>query len=504
MRAGNATANSMSYSSDRASADTVVGVHSSVADADCNVAGVGYLYCHGCSDYQAMMPRRGQEAGYDPMHVCAFCIEFLHITAAGKATLKGMPLKKLRKYIEAYNIALDLAVEKDDLIEAILRARRSNGCLPAENENYYRRYSVPDKPTAHRRSRLFGRTGQSSTSATPAPPPPSPPSNSRPRQFARPDLAPDHPPQQQRYAPPPGPPPPPRQSYPQQSYPPPPPVPPRPQHQPPPQQQQHHQHHHQQPHYHQSSNNQQYHPNHPPPRPQAPRPTPTGYPQYQRPTAARSSENLRRPSGNTSAPPNPARPARPRATSATPQPAPPPPPPTLDELLLLPDDTLKALSISSLKAVLFANHVSAGQVLEKGDLVAKVRVLVDAERRERERQRAVEEAEEEERIERQRVMMEEHRRKMREREEAEAQAQANVEADTQQQPEDETTPAPSTSAPTPVPSPPPKTPPKTPPKPRGTVADLERTGLCVICQDEEANIAIVDCGYVALLVIGLI
>ncbi|KZP25081.1 hypothetical protein FIBSPDRAFT_403396 [Athelia psychrophila] len=30
-------------------------------------------------------------------------------------------------------------------------------------------------------------------------------------------------------------------------------------------------------------------------------------------------------------------------------------------------------------------------------------------------------------------------------------------------------------------------------------ADLERTGLCVICQDEDANIAIVDCGCVTFL-----
>jgi hypothetical protein len=42
--------------------------------------------------------------------------------------------------------------------------------------------------------------------------------------------------------------------------------------------------------------------------------------------------------------------------------------------------------------------------------------------------------------------------------------------------------------------------PATPPKPRQSQvameSTLERTGLCVICQDEEANIAIVDCGYV--------
>ena len=36
-----------------------------------------------------------------------------------------------------------------------------------------------------------------------------------------------------------------------------------------------------------------------------------------------------------------------------------------------------------------------------------------------------------------------------------------------------------------------------PPPMMGTAADLERNdGLCSVCQDEEANIAIVDCGYV--------
>lgn len=38
---------------------------------------VGYQYCHSCSDYQALMPRSGAERGYDPMNVCAFCIELL-------------------------------------------------------------------------------------------------------------------------------------------------------------------------------------------------------------------------------------------------------------------------------------------------------------------------------------------------------------------------------------------------------------------------------------------
>ena len=45
----------------------------------------GYSYCSSCSDYQALMPREGSGSGYDPVHVCAFCIEnlnsmsFLHL-----------------------------------------------------------------------------------------------------------------------------------------------------------------------------------------------------------------------------------------------------------------------------------------------------------------------------------------------------------------------------------------------------------------------------------------
>jgi len=50
----------------------------------------------------------------------------------------------------------------------------------------------------------------------------------------------------------------------------------------------------------------------------------------------------------------------------------------------------------------------------------------------------------------------------------------------------------------PIPSSPPKSV-ATPPQTKGSATTLERTGLCVVCQDEEANIAIVDCGWVYLL-----
>jgi hypothetical protein len=37
-----------------------------------------------------------------------------------------------------------------------------------------------------------------------------------------------------------------------------------------------------------------------------------------------------------------------------------------------------------------------------------------------------------------------------------------------------------------------------PPKAQAMAAHLERTGLCVICQDAEANMAIIDCGHLAM------
>ncbi|KAG5646718.1 hypothetical protein DXG03_002400 [Asterophora parasitica] len=427
-----------------------------------------------------MMARGGPDAGYDASNVCAFCIEFLNITASGKGNLKALPLSKLKKYVDAYNIRIDRAVEKEDLIDGILKAR-----------NYYRKYSVPNRSTPHPRSRLFSR-GQNSS--VPPPPPPPPPASSRQQNFARPDLAPDHPPPHTQYRSPQGPPP--QQQY--NNY--------RPPSGPPPQQQ-----------YHQPSpqpqnrphagyvpnSNQRHHP-HPPTPPHATRPQQQGYPQYQRP-AARSSDNLQRP---THTPP------RPRAASAAPPAA--TPPPTLDTLLDMSEEAIASLSIGALKSILFTNHVNAGMILEKGELVARVKVLIEDERRDRERQRAQEEAEEAERIELQRRMLEEHARVQRGREErlrAEQQArdqaeaaalrEGGVEADVDMAEEVPTEGAPGTeaqagepgeSAPTssPAPSPPPSIPPKTPPR----AADQERPGLCVICQDDEANIAIVDCGYV--------
>jgi len=75
------------------------------------------------------------------------------VTAAGRNQLKAMSLGKLKRYLNVYNIRIDRAVEKDDLIDAITTARVSslvdyrlhdsssaialkgtNGCLSPANE----------------------------------------------------------------------------------------------------------------------------------------------------------------------------------------------------------------------------------------------------------------------------------------------------------------------------------------------------------------------------------
>jgi len=124
-------------------------------------------------------------------------------------------------------------------------------------------------------------------------------------------------------------------------------------------------------------------------------------------------------------------------------------------------DAIRSLGVGVLKGILFSNHVNATNILEKAELVTKVEALIANEKRERERQRLVEEQEEAERIALQHHLMEEKRA----RDEAAA-AQAS-----------------GAGSSTSTPSPPP-----------GAIPRVERDGLCVVCQDEEANIAIVDCG----------
>ncbi|KAL0960019.1 hypothetical protein HGRIS_011668 [Hohenbuehelia grisea] len=403
-----------------------------------------------------------------------------------------MPIAKLRKYMTAYNIDVGRVVEKDDLIDKIVAARGQNGCLSPQCEEYYRRYSVPSRPGVRPRGFFSSRTAADLPPART-----SQPQRQAAAEFARPDLAPDDPPpvpprpqqSQPRYNAPPQqqqrpPAPPPRQQWQQYS------APPRP---PPPQQSQQHSAPPRPPP--QSTRPQARYapPTHPPPSPRHSFPPQgAGEPYHQSPSA-RSSHNLNVPRS----PPQ----QRQRATSHTPTPTPPPPPPppSLDQLLEMPEAAIGALSISNLKAVLFSNHVNARMILEKGELVKKVNDLVAAERADRERARMLEQQEEQERIRVQRDMMEALDREKREHEErlrrehrpAEGASEGGDAAGDATSREAET-PGEGDESAKPPPPPPAQT------KPTASAAFLERTGLCVICQDEEANIAIVDCGHLAM------
>lgn len=103
----------------------------------------GYTYCTSCADYQALMPRPGPARGHDLAHVCACCIELLNVTSLGRNQLNRLPLSKLRRYVDAYNIPLKGAVDKLDIIDALIATRTPQGCLPAANEAYYRKHAVP-------------------------------------------------------------------------------------------------------------------------------------------------------------------------------------------------------------------------------------------------------------------------------------------------------------------------------------------------------------------------
>ncbi|KAF8267556.1 hypothetical protein EI94DRAFT_1730284 [Lactarius quietus] len=361
------------------------------------------------------MPREGSGSGYDPVHVCAFCIENLTITAGGRNYLRALSLTRLKKYVDAYNITTDGVLEKDDLIEKIIAARGQNGCLPYSNESFYRKHSVPNGRTGRPRG-LFSRRDE------PRPVQPNPPRQqpiNPPPAFPRPDL--DHsrqespPPPLQRDTPPPQDPPPAQPRS--QPYPPPHPMP---------------------------------------------------------PWSPSNDTPVSNPRPNTY---NPAPGTNPSNTPVSAPHPPPPPTPSLDELLAMTDEQVSKMSISALKSVLFQNHVNARLLLEKSDLVARVHALLGDERQERAREAMIH-AREEEAVAHQHAMMEElHLREERARREREQAAEADKNAHTFGNEAESKLP---------------------PPPMMGTAVDLERNGLCVVCQDEEANIAVVDCGHLAM------
>ena len=177
-------------------------------------------------------------------------------------------------------------------------------------------------------------------------------------------------------------------------------------------------------------------------------------------------------------------------------------------------DTIKSLSISALKSILFTNHVTTGQILEKSELVKKVLVLVENEKVEQVRQRQMEEREEMERLQRAMESMRGTNRFRGDREEEE-ETEWRHDGDEDHQPVNESRPDSDTpthrsddesrdnddatnhhSRNT-------STPDASPPR-KATGSSFERPGMCVICQDEDANIAIIDCGYAILFYLFLL
>ena len=172
-------------------------------------------------------------------------------------------------------------------------------------------------------------------------------------------------------------------------------------------------------------------------------------------------------------------------------------------------DSIGSLSISALKSILFTNHVTTGLILEKSDLVNKVLVLVENEKTERVRQRQVAEREEMERLQRAMETMhgtgfehmeedtEERQNWDRDQQAHESESDSNIpmhhndgENRENEDANDEINHSHSSS-----------TPASSLPNPKAPGSSFERPGLCVICQDEDANIAIIDCGYVITILI---
>ena len=259
-----------------------------------------------------------------------------------------------------------------------------------------------------------------------------------------------------------------------------------------------------------------------PPPPRTPRPAnmPQTQPQPQYNTRPQSSQPPTNPpsrpqQSNLNVP----QPTRPRTTSHGATTA--PPPPTLDQLLIIAPEDLRSLPVSVLKEILFHNHVNARLLIEKSDLVERVTTLIADERRERERQEVFRQMEEEQ----------ERLRQMEAEGETQIERLDELHLDSEPQPprpdtgfgqgpealadsNDTNQPIPTVNTEEATPlsvvpaSPEQQTFANTPPLPRpmsgltsrpAMAINLERNGLCVICQDEEANIAIVDCGWVFLI-----
>ncbi|WVQ71419.1 hypothetical protein IAR50_000956 [Cryptococcus sp. DSM 104548] len=397
----------------------------------------GYQYCSSCiSDGQALMPRRpGQQplnqtplgefkqglgidddkegsSGYYMECVCTFCLGMLQVTNAPLEILRSLPIKRLKTYLAAYNIPSIGLSEKEDLVQTVFRARDpTTGCLSAICENYFRRHSVPGKPTT--------RANPTPSQSQSRPPPPSG-GGTYASSYQRPQ--------------------------PQQARPPPP------------------------------NFGQQRTSARPQAQAQAQGSARAHYQSRPQPSAQTQARSF--PPQQQARPvptPSPARRPTPATTRAAASPTPPPPVPSILSLVALPDSYLASLGIGTLKAILYENHVRVDfkQVLEKKELIARVKELIDDERK---------------RLERQRIA---------EQQEAALLAQPTL---------------PTQSPSTPVPNGTTERPEvpsgealekekieagEAKAVPTGPMPEVER-GLCVVCQDEEATLAVVDCGHLCM------
>ncbi|CAG7849922.1 SubName: Full=Uncharacterized protein {ECO:0000313/EMBL:CCA73508.1} [Serendipita indica DSM 11827] len=393
-------------------------------------------------------------------------IDLNTVTASGKSQLRGMTVQRLRTYLDAYGIKPKSVLEKDDLIEAIIDARGLNGCLSSENEKFYRRYTIARRSPPDTRQRG---ANTSSNDRSNGPVPPQRPRSTDPRLNAgnRPTA------QQSRSPPPPMPsrssdpysqnpqhnrPMSPRQEQSAPTWSPPRSPPPlrfpTPHHAP----------------------NTYPRPNSPPPqprwqtRPQSPTAEPRDqpWPPSGGRSRSRSVPSSEAPNPNVNRPPPPPPPPsspRPRAPQAV---------PLLATIVGMTREDLSLYNVATLKGILQANHVNARLILEKSELIDKVMILIETEMRERAREQAIHEAEERAMREQQRIRQEQLR----------AEAGRRVQETASQD-----------SHPSRARSPPPPERPTSPrPAPTVSTGYVERDGLCVVCQDEEANVAIVDCG----------
>lgn len=144
-----------------------------------------------------------------------------------------------------------------------------------------------------------------------------------------------------------------------------------------------------------------------------------------------------------------------------------------------------------------------------------MKILIDDERREREREEEMRRLEDQEAIDLQHRMMAELRAREQERE-RQMREQAATSAAESGEASSATAGDGSTEAVPPLPgapdsksashedqnqeskSTPPPAPAPAPPKISPLPHVMERTGLCVVCQDADANMALVDCGHLAL------